>query len=187
MANGIRLFLGKLFGGKDEPEQYLSDEDYRDKEHLYNKEAIDQAIKKAEARFPELTEEQKAALSQVVTAHMETSGVTLGDVMESLGASIDEQRAEEIAQFMITTSYADREDQEGKRLQEEFSDVPVVKEWFTCNDHHVCDVCKSNEDIIVLSKNPFPSGHMKPPGCDDCRCDIHTSTDISEVAVLWEP
>ena len=171
---GIRLFLGKLFGGKDEPEG-----------PIYDKEIIDQAIQKADATFPELTDEQKVALSQAVKRFFETSGVTIGDVMDSLGPSIDEQRALEIANFMITTSHADREEQQGKRLQDEFSDIPVVKTWFTCNDDRCCDNCRSNHAKTVLIDNPFPSGHMKPPGCDDCRCSLSTRTDILGEAVNW--
>ncbi len=45
------------------------------------------------------------------------------------------------------------------------------KEWITAGDDRVCEICSGNEaaGVIPIGK-AFPSGHMRPPGCEDCRC-----------------
>jgi SPP1 gp7 family putative phage head morphogenesis protein len=45
------------------------------------------------------------------------------------------------------------------------------KEWVTAGDDRVSELCLANEAAGVIPFNqPFPSGHMTPPGHIQCRC-----------------
>jgi SPP1 gp7 family putative phage head morphogenesis protein len=47
------------------------------------------------------------------------------------------------------------------------------KEWVTAGDDRVCKICLGNEAAGVIPiDRAFPSGHMRPPGCENCRCAI---------------
>ncbi len=47
------------------------------------------------------------------------------------------------------------------------------KEWVTAGDDRVCEICTGNgaAGVIPIDK-AFPSGHMYPPGCQNCRCAL---------------
>lgn len=47
------------------------------------------------------------------------------------------------------------------------------KEWVTAGDDRVCEICKGNEaGGVIPTDKAFPSGHMHPPGCENCRCAL---------------
>ena len=47
------------------------------------------------------------------------------------------------------------------------------KEWVTAGDDRVCKICRGNEAEGVIPVNQaFSSGHMGPPGCENCRCAL---------------
>jgi len=47
------------------------------------------------------------------------------------------------------------------------------KEWVTAGDDRVCEICLSNEAVgVIPTDKAFPSGHMHPPGCENCRCAL---------------
>jgi len=47
------------------------------------------------------------------------------------------------------------------------------KEWVTCGDDRVCEICLSNEAVgVIPTDKAFPSGHIHPPGCENCRCAL---------------
>ncbi|MDO9546011.1 MAG: hypothetical protein Q7J07_04570 [Pelolinea sp.] len=81
-----------------------------------------------------------------------------------------------------TDAYAKAALDEGLELKKEFSDVRVIKTWFTNNDHFVCDICRPLNGVNVEVEKPFIGGDGKeydrPSACPDCRCWIKSSTDI---------
>ncbi len=47
------------------------------------------------------------------------------------------------------------------------------KEWVTVGDDRVSEICMGNEAAgIIPVDQPFPSGHMRPPGHVSCRCAL---------------
>jgi SPP1 gp7 family putative phage head morphogenesis protein len=47
------------------------------------------------------------------------------------------------------------------------------KEWVTAGDDRVCEICLGNKAVGVIPiDKAFPSGHMHPPGCENCRCAL---------------
>lgn len=47
------------------------------------------------------------------------------------------------------------------------------KEWVTAGDDRVCEICLGNEAAgVIPTDKAFPSGHMHPPGCENCRCAL---------------
>jgi len=47
------------------------------------------------------------------------------------------------------------------------------KEWVTVGDDRVSEICMENEAAgIIPVDQPFPSGHMRPPGHVSCRCAL---------------
>lgn len=47
------------------------------------------------------------------------------------------------------------------------------KEWVTAGDDRVCKICQGNEAAgVIPTDKAFPSGHMCPPGCENCRCAL---------------
>ena len=130
----------------------------------------------------------KEALQQSLDTFVNTPGYTIGDVMKPLLETFSESRAWRIATTEITTAYSEADKIAGDELAEQWTDVPIVKTWFTNNDDIVreCPICWPNHMIRVLKGNPFPSGHMRPIGHIGCRCWINTTTDISGIAELWD-
>jgi len=47
------------------------------------------------------------------------------------------------------------------------------KEWVTAGDDRVCEICLGNKAAgVIPTDKAFPSGHMYPPGCENCRCAL---------------
>ncbi len=47
------------------------------------------------------------------------------------------------------------------------------KSWVTAGDDRVCEICLGNEATgVIPTDKAFPSGHLHPPGCENCRCAL---------------
>ncbi len=106
------------------------------------------------------------------------------DVLRPAALLAKEQAEEEVeraerARIAATTEETRRATQanlaEARRMAKEFSDVPVVKRWATCNDQYVCPVCGPLNQAEILHTEKFQSGGQEfdgPPAHDGCRCWI---------------
>ena len=80
---------------------------------------------------------------------------------------ISKARADNIAQTETATALS-------KASLDRMQDMGIDgKEWVTAGDDRVCEICLDNQaaGVIPIDK-VFPSGHMHPPGCENCRCAL---------------
>ena len=128
-----------------------------------------------------ITETTRGAVSEAITAFVETPGMTIGDTMGMLqSAAYSEIRARMIATTEITRSYAQGNQLAGEAMKQEFPDVKVVKRWFTNNDDRVCDICGPLDGEEVEIDEKFSSGDDNPPAHVNCRCWTSTRTRIND-------
>jgi hypothetical protein len=65
--------------------------------------------------------------------------------------------------------------------------LQMQKAWLSAEDTKVCDICLPNERGMtgwVPKDDPFPSGHMRPPGHVGCRCDMIIRADPEQKSRL---
>jgi hypothetical protein len=102
----------------------------------------DWTTQNAPITYPGLSEQQRELVSKAI-ASFGHSGFTIGKVINLLSKDFDPEQAEAIAITEITRRDAYKKQREGEKLKKEWSDVPVVKIWYTNNDNHVCPTCKN--------------------------------------------
>jgi hypothetical protein len=142
-----------------------------------NREAAAAARKYTYDLIQDLTATSRDALRDVISAFVETPGMTLGDVIERL--PFDEQRAALIATTEITRAYATGQAEAGAALKEQYPDVRVVKTWFTNNDDRVCPICGPLNGEEVDEDEEFAGEFDGPPGHPGCRCWVSYRTRIN--------
>jgi hypothetical protein len=142
-----------------------------------NKEAAEAARAYTFELVKGLTETSRDALRDVISAFVETPGMTIGDVIERL--PFDEQRAALIATTEITRAYATGQAAAGDAMKEQFPDVRVVKTWFTNNDDRVCPICGPLNGEEVDEDEDFGGEFDGPPGHPGCRCWVSYRTRIN--------
>lgn len=119
-------------------------------------------------------------VQEAVSGFVDTPGMTIGELINSL--PFNQVRSRMIAVSEVTNLYASVEIEIGNKLQQDWPDVVVVKEWFTNNDPDVCEICRSLDGLVVPVDAPFITDYgefMKPgePHPQD-RCWISTRTVI---------
>ena len=180
--SGSNKLLDKLFRKKSQPEPKLQISLGLDINHShYNVRAAEWAFQNAGSTYPDLNQEQREAIRQAVVDFIKRQPgfTTVGTVWKLLSKYFDEEKAELIATTEITRAYAHAAQIEGEELKKEFPDVRVIKTWFTCNDHEVCDVCAPLNGKEVDINKPFAKGVFIPPAHDGCRCSISSRTRIN--------
>jgi hypothetical protein len=105
-------------------------------------------------------------LRDTISAFVDTPGMTLGQVVDSL--PFDRDRAEMVATTEITRAYAEGNMQAGQAMREQFPDVRVVKVWFTSADAMVCPICSPLNGLEVDLDKPFSGTIDKPPAHPKC-------------------
>jgi hypothetical protein len=177
-GHGVQLFEDEILIGLD----YTT----------FNKEAADWARVHSTRLFKLLDDTSRGAVRSAVSTFIETPGFTIGDVMEILtsqpGSVFNSARAKRTAITEITDAYAQAELDAGLELKKQFSDVRVIKTWFTNNDSMVCPICGPLNGVSVEVGTPFIGGnggeYDAPPSHPNCRCWMSTRTDILGDKVL---
>lgn len=116
-------------------------------------------------------------LRKQVSAFVETPGMTIGDLVESL--PFTEKRALSVAVTETTRAYAEGQKKAGEELKKDYPDVRVTKTWFTNNDEKVCEICQPLDGKIVNIDEVFPGELDAPPAHPNCRCWMSTRTRIN--------
>ena len=143
---------------------------------LFNKEAATWAKKHSTRLFKLLDDVSRETVRSAVSAFIETPGMNVGDVMGILtnqpGSVFDSKRALRTAVTEITDAYAQAELDAGLQLKKQFSDVRVIKTWFTNNDSLVCPICGPLNGVSVEVGHPFIGGdggeYEGPPSHPNC-------------------
>jgi hypothetical protein len=153
--------------------------------NLTNAQALKWARDYAYSLIKDITKTTRDVLQSVISAFVETPGMTIGDVISQL--PFDHARSERIAITEITRSYAEGEMIAGREMRREFPDVRIIKTWFTNNDDLVCDICAPLDGMEVNFEDGFTTeddkslGLDSPPAHVNCRCWMETSTALAEL------
>ena len=145
---------------------------------LHNITAEKWALQNAGDTYPNLNKKERKLVRTAVAKFIRQSGFTVGDAMDILRKDFSEEQAEIIAITEITRAYAHAAQIEGEEMKHEFPDVKVIKTWYTNNDDHVCEICKSFHGKTVEIMQPFSNDVFLPPAHAGCRCWISSSTSI---------
>ena len=116
-------------------------------------------------------------LRKQVSAFIETPGMTIGDLADSL--PFGDRRSLTVAVTETTRAYAEGQKLAGEQLKKDFPDVKVTKTWFTNNDEKVCEICEPLNMTTVEFGETFPGGLDAPPAHPNCRCWESTRTRIN--------
>lgn len=120
-------------------------------------------------------------LRRQVSSFIETPGMTIGDLVESL--PFGERRALTVAVTETTRAYAEGQKVAGEELKKDYPDVRVTKTWFTNNDEKVCEICMPFDGLTVNLDEPFVDEknveYDNPPAHPNCRCWLSTRTRIN--------
>ncbi len=146
---------------------------------LYNVEAEQWALQNAGSTYPDLSQDQIKAIREAVSRFIKMPGFTVGDAVKILSEYFDSERAWIIATTEITRANTYSTQIRAEKLKEILKDVKVVKTWFSCNDHEVCEVCKALHGKEVDINRPFSEDVFLPPAHEGCRCWISTRTRIN--------
>lgn len=115
-----------------------------------------------------IDEATRRAVARQVTSFLETPGMTLGQLRESLSPWFDPKRAGRIAVTETTRAFA-----EGARLTARVAEeagIHLVATWHTAEDELVCETCGELD-----GKQEGDGVTLQPPAHPNCRCWItHT-------------
>ena len=129
--------------------------------------AIDYANKRAAQLVTRMDEETKSRLAKVIGDAIENKRGIPG-LARDIRREFDDMsryRAQMIARNETATALESAFYERGKSMG------VTGKEWVTVGDDKVSDICLQNEAAGVIPfDQPFPSGHLTPPGHVQCRC-----------------
>ena len=145
-----------------------------------NQKAADWAKKYAFELVKGIDETTQDVLERAISGFVEESGVTLGDIIDTLSPYFGDVRAGMIATTETTRAFAQGQLEAGKEMQDEFPDVQVFKRWYTNNDDRVCDICGPLEGQEIPMNDEFEGGISDPPAHVNCRCWTDYSTRVSD-------
>ena len=148
---------------------------------LTNKRAVEWARKYTYEFIKDLDDITRKVLQDAVGQFVETTGMTIADVMDLL--PFNEERAQRIAVTEITRVYSKANQLAGDDLKKEFPDVRIIDTFFTNNDDRVCDICSpldgkevEHGELFYEPQNGYQDGYE--PLHPECRCWHETSTKI---------
>ena len=120
-----------------------------------------------------LTATTRRQLQEVVSAFVETPGMTIGDIKDLIEPAFGPVRAEMIAVTETTRAYSMATNEMQGLLQREVPELATTRIWNTLNDELVCPVCGPLEGAPEsVWSSQFPSG---PPAHVNCRCETGIS------------
>ena len=129
--------------------------------------AIDYANKRAAQLVTRMDEETKSRLAKVIGDAIENKRGIPG-LARDIRREFDDMtkyRSTVIARNETATALESAFYERGKSMG------VTGKEWVTVGDDKVSDICLQNEAAGVIPfDQPFPSGHLTPPGHVQCRC-----------------
>lgn len=128
---------------------------------------------------PQIEATTRGALQKVISAFVETPGMTIGDLMRRL--PFESPRAERVAVTEVTRAYAQGNLLAGQEMQRQFPDVRVVKRWWTNQDDRVCPLCGPLHGQEVELEQSFEGGYDGPPLHVGCRCYLTATTALAEL------
>lgn len=133
------------------------------------KQAIAYANKHCAKLVTQMNEETKKRLAEVISRGIEEKRGIPG-LARDIRKEFDDMtryRSELIAQ-------TETNDALSAASLDRMKDMEVSgKEWVTVGDDRVSEICMENEAAGIISVDqPFPSGHMRPPGHVSCRCAL---------------
>lgn len=166
VKSGVKLFASTLPG--------MLDLDFA----LINKRALAKARQYTYELVKGITATTRDTLQRVISAFVETPGMTIGDVVNSLPYS--EERALRVAVTEITRAYSTAAQDAAADLKEKYPDVRVTKTWFTNNDDLVCEICAPLNGVEIDQDEQFGGEFDGPPGHVSCRCFTSYRTRIGE-------
>jgi hypothetical protein len=117
-----------------------------------------------------LNETTRRQLSEVLSAFVETPGMTIGDIETLIEPAFGAVRAEMIAVTETTRAYAMATNELQGLLAQETPELTTVQVWNTMNDEFVCRVCGPAEGA---PKSEWPGLGLPndgPPAHPNCRC-----------------
>lgn len=151
---------------------------------LTNTRAAEWARKYVYDLVKEIDDTTRSIIQDVISAFVETPGMTLGDVADRL--PFDEVRSQQIAITETTRAYSKAMQQAGDDLKAEFPDVRVIDTWYTNNDDIVCPLCGDLDgkevehgETFYEPESSYEDGHA--PRHVGCRCWEETTTALAEL------
>ena len=125
-----------------------------------------------------LTATTRRQLQEVVSAFVETPGMTIGDIESLIEPAFGPVRAEMIAVTETTRAYSMATNEMAELLRAETPELPVTKVWNTMMDEYVCEICGPIEGAPEeVWAQDFPRG---PPAHVNCRCSTSISFGTEE-------
>lgn len=116
-----------------------------------------------------ITNTTRNQLQEVVSAFVQTPGMTIGDIEALIEPAFGPVRAEMIAVTETTRAYSEATNKLQGLLRAELPELTPTRIWATANDALVCIICGPLEGAPESEWiNEFPQG---PPGHINCRCN----------------
>jgi hypothetical protein len=125
-----------------------------------------------------LTNTTRNQLSEVISAFVQTPGMTIGDIERLIEPTFGVVRAEMIAVTETTRAYSEATNELQGLLRAETPELTVTRVWNTMNDEWVCVICGPLEGAPEEEfAKDFPKG---PPAHPNCRCSSSISFSPEE-------
>ena len=115
-----------------------------------------------------------------ISSFVDTSGFTIGDVIDMVQPYFGDARASMIAVTETTRAFAAGQREAGEQLAREYPELTIYKTWFTNNDDRVCDECGPLDGKEIPMSEEFEGGLIEPPAHVNCRCWIDYNTKVGE-------